>query len=127
MRTYYNSHPLSAAPPAPAGLPLFFAAPATTDIYPLSLHDALPISPPPAASRPPEFTPPLPLVEPAPTAQPRGAGEEVRSEEHTSELQSQLHPLCRLPPAAPLTAADVPLPTMPQAEVAAAHAALQPR
>src|SRR6478736_10099464 len=61
----------------------FFNDTATTEIYTLSLHDALPISPTPAAScrsRP-------------------GAGtgrSSPRSEEHTSELQSQSNLVCRL-------------------------------
>src|SRR5688572_32555821 len=83
---------------------LFFTAPATTAIYTLSLHDALPISA---------------RMERAVTAgagrvrQPRsqddrvtrrgelprsGSGqvERLRSEEHTSELQSQSNLVCRL-------------------------------
>src|SRR6266699_6944779 len=62
----------------------FFNDTATTEIYTLSLHDALPISP--AASiwqsdRPPDC-----------------AHEDcrARSEEHTSELQSRPHIVCRL-------------------------------
>src|SRR2546429_3796200 len=67
----------------------FFNDTATTEIYTLSLHDALPISPlfPPAAR----------------TRAPTSSGlagafaeKEVRSEEHTSELQSRLHLVCRL-------------------------------
>src|SRR2546422_8958189 len=64
----------------------FFNDTATTEIYTLSLHDALPISP---------------------SAGPRSssawramraerAGRSARSEEHTSELQSRLHLVCRL-------------------------------
>src|SRR5439155_22621939 len=64
----------------------FFNDPATTEIYTLSLHDALPIfrartsprgllsKPGPPATRFPSF----------------------RSEEHTSELQSRGHLVCRL-------------------------------
>src|SRR6266481_9403895 len=59
----------------------FFNDTATTEIYTLSLHDALPISV--WSSRPP--TP----CTPAPRSGPR-------SEEHTSELQSQFHLVCRL-------------------------------
>src|SRR2546422_4689706 len=62
----------------------FFNDTATTEIYTLSLHDALPISPP----RPPGGPPPR-----GPTPPPRGP---TRSEEHTSELQSRLHLVCRL-------------------------------
>src|SRR5436305_4981655 len=68
----------------------FFISTATTEIYTLSLHDALPISP---------------------LLGPRGAGPHAhrnammlarymisprRSEEHTSELQSRPHLVCRL-------------------------------
>src|SRR5438309_8481305 len=62
----------------------FFNDPATTEIYTLSLHDALPIfrREPKGDSRSPariarDFPP-------------------ERSEEHTSELQSQFHLVCRL-------------------------------
>src|SRR2546422_4470837 len=70
----------------------FFNDTATTEIYTLSLHDALPISrrlrlPPLAGGRRPR----LPRG-PADRAQPDGP----RSEEHTSELQSRLHLVCRL-------------------------------
>src|SRR2546422_8417384 len=68
----------------------FFNDTATTEIYTLSLHDALPIS---AAGRQVEHVA-LPdqrlcalLVE---------DGARIRSEEHTSELQSRLHLVCRL-------------------------------
>src|SRR6266536_6604568 len=60
----------------------FFNDTATTEIYTLSLHDALPISDAPAehfAERP-GFA--------------RGAHQ--RSEEHTSELQSRVDLVCRL-------------------------------
>src|SRR6266853_6851463 len=61
----------------------FFNDTATTEIYTLSLHDALPIS----ASRP--STASSFGVPPTPTPSPR-------SEEHTSELQSQSNLVCRL-------------------------------
>src|SRR3712207_7856464 len=84
----------------------FFNDTATTEIYTLSLHDALPIleetepHAPAEASRAPsagggagvraetpeEFT----------NAGARGRAEEVRSEEHTSELQSRQYLVCRL-------------------------------
>src|SRR5439155_22885110 len=69
----------------------FFNDTATTEIYTLSLHDALPIF--------------LPAAQPRQAAvgdvagggtrfgPPRGG---VRSEEHTSELQSRGHLVCRL-------------------------------
>src|SRR5436305_11709384 len=69
----------------------FFNDTATTEIYTLSLHDALPIS-----------STPLPKIRPA-SSLPRNrtrrfcatsAG--LRSEEHTSELQSRPHLVCRL-------------------------------
>src|SRR5215813_15671675 len=63
----------------------FFNDTATTEIYTLSLHDALPIRPGGAAQ------------------QPAAAGSRIttadlhaRSEEHTSELQSRPHLVCRL-------------------------------
>src|SRR5206468_12985717 len=86
----------------------FFTAPATTDIYTLSLHDALPIStasPSPrrnpsrcrtAAHRktPPEsrrcWDDAPPFLSTPETTSPR------RSEEHTSELQSGSDLVCRL-------------------------------
>src|SRR5258708_30846233 len=68
----------------------FFNDTATTEIYTLSLHDALPISTGPARpGRPGRRGAPRA----ASTASPaRGA----RSEEHTSELQSPDHLVCRL-------------------------------
>src|SRR5690606_39965233 len=88
-------------------LALFFTPPPTTEIYPLSLHDALPICQPPATS-----------VSVAPaflsfdgtssaTFQVTANGtwkiasnsdwlKVNRSEEHTSELQSRENLVCRL-------------------------------
>src|SRR6267143_6996152 len=67
----------------------FFNDTATTEIYTLSLHDALPIlnwrAPPPTDGWIPRPSPPNSLP-PACS----------RSEEHTSELQSQFHLVCRL-------------------------------
>src|SRR5205809_3167139 len=72
----------------------FFTDPATTEIYTLSLHDALPISHDvvhhavhdegvAGVDDPQRFVP--------------GARRlRLRSEEHTSELQSRLHLVCRL-------------------------------
>src|SRR6266496_6541803 len=59
----------------------FFNDTATTEIYTLSLHDALPISPPDC--RPADHPP-------------RPPGSRARSEEHTSELQSRRDLVCRL-------------------------------
>src|SRR5258708_4392444 len=78
----------------PAQASFFFNDTATTEIYTLSLHDALPISAPtrqrirrtsPKCRR--ESTPEPPMLfwrDPS------------RSEEHTSELQSPDHLVCRL-------------------------------
>src|SRR5437762_9592271 len=79
-----------------------------TQIYTLSLHDALPISqaiadsatttttlPPPTTTTPPPSTPttrpatPTTVTVPTPDTTPR-------SEEHTSELQSPMYLVCRL-------------------------------
>src|SRR5438045_9738811 len=74
----------------------FFTHTATTEIYPLSLHDALPISQQPHqrisdAEARGDRHPDAPL---APAQHARAAG--ARSEEHTSELQSLRHLVCRL-------------------------------
>src|SRR3712207_6939112 len=93
----------------------FFNDTATTEIYPLSLHDALPIS---AAHAPPQPAPgqqaagvpagdaitarPAQAAEPAGAARPSSPddasnhGRSERSEEHTSELQSRQYLVCRL-------------------------------
>src|SRR2546422_6353438 len=70
----------------------FFNDTATTEIYTLSLHDALPIS----AGLPSTVTRGF-------DDDPRHAfpnnnfdAQNLRSEEHTSELQSRLHLVCRL-------------------------------
>src|SRR2546430_6736464 len=81
----------------------FFNDTATTEIYTLSLHDALPISLPPPVIRI-RSTYPLPR----PVSVPKRMAEvsfqirewspelTCRSEEHTSELQSQSNLVCRL-------------------------------
>src|SRR4051812_41635428 len=66
----------------------FFNDTATTEIYTLSLHDALPIFQGHAG-------PHQPLGRHLPVGQ-RPAVEHVRSEEHTSELQSHVNLVCRL-------------------------------
>src|SRR5436853_6583276 len=69
----------------------FFNDTATTEIYTLSLHDALPIWPQQGAR---------PLSGGQPLALDRACvgGRQIwsRSEEHTSELQSLRHLVCRL-------------------------------
>src|SRR2546422_10143809 len=77
----------------------FFNDTATTEIYTLSLHDALPIyrgldvhdegQTDPRALRPApdQLTPSCGRLSPQASS---------RSEEHTSELQSRLHLVCRL-------------------------------
>src|SRR6478736_9924031 len=67
----------------------FFNDTATTEIYTLSLHDALPIW---AVSGQPPFSVPTTLNSSGATA----ALYAARSEEHTSELQSQSNLVCRL-------------------------------
>src|SRR5689334_24495371 len=69
----------------------FFNDTATTEIYTLSLHDALPIS-----LRTPLVCGAImrfPWIE---LRQLLGWPRSARSEEHTSELQSQFHLVCRL-------------------------------
>src|SRR5436190_22277735 len=72
----------------------FFNDTATTEIYTLSLHDALPIS---------QSAPRLLALPGGPARRPRFAGGRAaepglyrRSEEHTSELQSHSDLVCRL-------------------------------
>src|SRR5438270_4918555 len=67
----------------------FFYDPAATEIYTLSLHDALPISQPQFGGR-------GLLRHGGPRAPPAGRRGLPRSEEHTSELQSQSNLVCRL-------------------------------
>src|SRR5579859_3403883 len=64
----------------------FFNDTATTEIYTLSLHDALPISCTPMGSK---FSMEQTMI----TLSMRSR---MRSEEHTSELQSQSNLVCRL-------------------------------
>src|SRR5438477_4956160 len=71
----------------------FFNDTATTEIYTLSLHDALPI----LASRPPIV--PGQVIAPAvrfAVRTPPPGSVAIRSEEHTSELQSHVNLVCRL-------------------------------
>src|SRR2546422_2510386 len=77
----------------------FFNDTATTEIYTLSLHDALPISPLAETSSeeiPALFSTASQENTPFTFLQESGQNPMVRSEEHTSELQSRLHLVCRL-------------------------------
>src|SRR5206468_12105983 len=65
----------------------FFNDPAPTQIYTLSLHDALPIS---RSSRS------IPLLSPCLALVSGSLDAHARSEEHTSELQSRSDLVCRL-------------------------------
>src|ERR1017187_8809161 len=66
---------------------LFFNDPATTEIYTLSLHDALPICSWCCSAA--ENLPSWHCSKKKPT-------QSMRSEEHTSELQSPMYVVCRL-------------------------------
>src|SRR3712207_8733630 len=85
----------------------FFNDTATTEIYTLSLHDALPICPAPTRPRP--LLAPVPLQERDSTqnlrqfyrgspglASFKRCPKASRSEEHTPELQSRQYLVCRL-------------------------------
>src|SRR5439155_6781413 len=89
----------------------FFSHTDTHGLSTLSLHDALPISRAAPASAPgapaaaPAAAPPAPggrrpapwpAPPPRPSPVPPGTDAVVRSEEHTSELQSRGHLVCRL-------------------------------
>src|SRR5690348_17926462 len=87
--------------------PFLFTAPPTTEIYTLSLHDALPICSERSRPRLRSGLPglrgrlsPGQLARRAPRRSPRARRQPravpVRSEEHTSELQSPVHLVCRL-------------------------------
>src|SRR5438477_5924216 len=71
----------------------FFNEPSTTEIYTLSLHDALPIYDV-AVVRRDELD--GRLIDAIEVVQPRDALALGRSEEHTSELQSHVNLVCRL-------------------------------
>src|SRR5438876_7756354 len=85
---------MAMASPFCGGVVFFFNDAATTEIYTLSLHDALPIS----GEDQERFEDYLELehyieeLQAGHTAHPPS----VRSEEHTSELQSPVHLVCRL-------------------------------
>src|SRR2546422_9639212 len=86
---------LSLCPPHTSSF-FFFNDTATTEIYTLSLHDALPIS---SAAHPVWRGVPNAWDHPAKADSASAAPfltQRQRSEEHTSELQSRLHLVCRL-------------------------------
>src|SRR5438105_9672451 len=68
----------------------FFKDPATTEIYTLSLHDALPISGRGGERRAPRGAVAILGLQPVVRES------QQRSEEHTSELQSRVDLVCRL-------------------------------
>src|SRR2546430_14402323 len=78
------------SPPVVTGTTFFFNDTTTTEIYTLSLHDALPISSPASSTRSRGW---MCAKDGTPTRRCRPA---PRSEEHTSELQSQSNLVCRL-------------------------------
>src|SRR2546427_9554455 len=71
----------------------FFNDTATTEIYTLSLHDALPIYAGAALIRMQDWKAAVDVLEAFRTTFPEN---KLRSEEHTSELQSQSNLVCRL-------------------------------
>src|SRR5207247_10025323 len=79
--------------PSSSSLFFFFNAPPPTEIYTLSLHDALPICGPTQSHAEP------PAARGGLITQQHGRivqRDESRSEEHTSELQSRVDLVCRL-------------------------------
>src|SRR2546430_12120716 len=77
----------------------FFNDTATTEIYTLSLHDALPISSNNWQCRispPPARRPAMPTLAATTLEASTASRHTSRSEEHTSELQSQSNLVCRL-------------------------------
>src|SRR3712207_8719147 len=79
----------------------FFNDTATTEIYTLSLHDALPISSAvpvscPGRGRGSRMSPVSPSSAAAIRNGPEPLPASARSEEHTSELQSRQYLVCRL-------------------------------
>src|SRR2546430_12290227 len=74
----------------------FFNDTATTEIYALSLHDALPICPRTVAGGARRAGARLGAAGECVLGNARRIGRARRSEEHTSELQSQSNLVCRL-------------------------------
>src|SRR5476651_2893943 len=82
--SYFSSHPVFFS-----FFFFFFNDTATTEIYTLSLHDALPICDASARHRLADLIQSLPFLFGA-------VQQHRRSEEHTSELQSRQYLVCRL-------------------------------
>src|SRR2546430_10736451 len=81
----------------PSHIFFFFNDTATTEIYTLSLHDALPIcGGAPSSSRQRPLLPCSLSLESATLLHGLPSAGNKRSEEHTSELQSQSNLVCRL-------------------------------
>src|SRR3712207_7546064 len=74
----------------------FFNDTATTEIYTLSLHDALPICLPRALTDYFSDAPSQFIADSSSSAHMELVGRSPRSEEHTSELQSRQYLVCRL-------------------------------
>src|SRR2546422_6061777 len=83
------------SPPSTISFFFFFNDTATTEIYTLSLHDALPISQTELIPMRPALTPSQAMMIRLFHTKSWGL-DPNRSEEHTSELQSRLHLVCRL-------------------------------
>src|SRR3989442_368669 len=110
MRTwtllYVQRHSSYYTPPCFSHSFFFFNDTATTEIYTLSLHDALPIyCSPSGCSKVAKVNVRDSLCSSCPIAPGEwntsnvvfgGIGHDERSEEHTSELQSRPHLVCRL-------------------------------
>src|SRR5438309_11011879 len=87
--------------PPPSTLDIYFLnATAAINISTLSLHDALPIFiPRPSSAISRRYTPSFStLCHSTPNSTCFAPASSARSEEHTSELQSQFHLVCRLLP-----------------------------
>src|SRR5260370_12748165 len=94
LMALWSTHDFMCGPSSPT---LFlFNDPATTEIYALSLHDALPIFPQSAARTCARREQRGGLREPRRGSRRAGILAGARSEEHTSELQSHLNIVCRL-------------------------------
>src|SRR5438105_8093697 len=74
----------------------FFNHTATTEIYTLSLHDALPIYEAMLSGSVTASAYSCPVTIEYPSKMPLPKAFDVRSEEHTSELQSRVDLVCRL-------------------------------